>query len=137
MRSAAFYKFISGVLAILLALGGAYAAKIIHDAKLERDSFRTQKEAAQGELDDARGKLEKYQEVFQRLQNDPEFLDHVARARLDYARPDELIFRFNVDPLTGAAPTGNLDTARPAPNTPLLPLSRPAKPANATTTARR
>jgi cell division protein FtsB len=137
MRSAAFYKFISGVLAILLALGGAYAAKIIHDAKLERDSFKLQKDAAQNQLDETRGKLEKYQEVFQRLQNDPEFLDHVARARLDYARPDELIFRFNVDPVTGSAATGNLDSTRSAANTPLLPLSRPAKPANTTTAQRR
>ncbi len=125
-----FYKFISAVLAILLALGGAYAAKIIHDAKLERDTFHAQKDAAQDQLDETRTKLEKYQEVFQRLQNDPEFLDHVARARLDYARPDELIFRFDVDPVTGGA-AGALDTSRAAPNTPLRPLNRPA-----TTTAK-
>lgn len=132
MKSEAFYKFISGALAILLAIGGAYAAKIIHDAKLERDSFLQQKEIAQGELDTTRSKLEKYQEFFQRLQSDPDFLDHVARTRGDYARTDELIFRFNVDPVTGAAPAGNLDSARTPPNTSLLPINRPQAPTNTT-----
>jgi cell division protein FtsB len=33
-----------------------------------------------------------------RLLEDPEFLERVARERLGYARPDELIFRFADEP---------------------------------------
>ena len=32
---------------------------------------------------------------FKRLLEDDEFLERVARQRLGYARPDELLFRFN------------------------------------------
>jgi len=135
MKSATFYKFISALLAVLLALGGAYAAKTIHDARLEVDHFRQQQTAEQGQLDKMRADLEKSQEIYQRLQNDQDFLDRIVRARLDYARSDELIFRFNVDPLTGASPLGNIDNSRLPLNTSLLPSQPP--PASTNSGARR
>jgi cell division protein FtsB len=113
MKSGTFYKFLSVVLAILLALGGAYAAKIIHDAQTEVDTFRQKEDDAQAQLADQKQKLQTAQEFLQRLQNDPSYLDYIARERLGYARPDELIYRFDVDPLTGAGAQGNLDSARP------------------------
>jgi cell division protein FtsB len=122
MKSGMFYKFLSGVLAVLLALGGAYAAKLIHDAQLQVDLFRQKQAAAQTQLNAQKLELQKAQEFLQRLQNDPGFLDYIARERLVYARPDELIYRFDVDPLTGAGAAGNLDSARP----PLLASPPPA-----------
>ncbi len=98
MKSGTFYKFLSGVLAVLLALGGAYAAKLIHDAQLQVDLFRQKQDAAQTQLDAQKLELQKAQEFLQRLQHDPGFLDYIARERLVYARPDELIYRFDVDP---------------------------------------
>jgi cell division protein FtsB len=114
MKSGTFYKFLSVVLAVLLALGGAYAAKMIRDAQLEVDGVRQKQDEVQTQLDDQRVKLQKAQEFLQRLQNDPAFLEYIARVRLaPVARPDELIYRFDVDPLTGAGAAGNLDSARP------------------------
>ncbi len=132
MKSAAFYKFVSGVLALLLAAGGAYAAKIIHDARLEADHFREQQTAVQAQLDTMRGQLDQFQEILQKLETDPEFLDHLVRARLNYARPDEKVFRFNVDTANGEGTSGNVDSTRPSPNTSLLSTNRPGAPANST-----
>lgn len=106
---------------MLLALGGAYAAKLIHDAQLEVDNFRQKEAAAQSQVDALHVQLGKYQEILHRLQTDPDFLDRMARAHLDYARPDELIFRFNVDPVTGAASVSDVDGTRSALNAPLPP----------------
>ena len=36
-----------------------------------------------------------YKEIYLELLEDPEFLERVARERLGYARPDELLFRFS------------------------------------------
>ncbi len=113
MQSPAYYKFLALVLAVLLALGGAYAAKIIHDAQLEVNRFRQQEEDLQKQTDAKLVELQKYQEFFMRLKDDPAFLEYVARQRLaDYAKPEEIIFRWDVDPLTGATPVGNLDGSK-------------------------
>lgn len=42
----------------------------------------------------AEARLVEQQEMLQRLQNDPAFIEMVIRRRLGYAKPDELIFRF-------------------------------------------
>ena len=120
MNSSLLYKLLAGVLAILLVLGGAYAGKTIHDTQLEVDRFRNDEEKVQSQLAEVKLKLDKNQEFLQRLETDPDFADRVARQNLkNYAKPGELIYRFDVDPLTGA-PTGNLDSAHPPANTPAL-----------------
>jgi cell division protein FtsB len=126
MKSGMLYKFLSVVLAVLLALGGAYAWKQIHDARIEVAIFRDRQDEVQAQLTEQKAQLQKTQEFLQRLQNDPAFLDYIARERLGYARPDETIYRFDVDPLTGAASAGKLDSS----TTPLLapPPSTAAKP---------
>ena len=130
MRSASAYKFISGALALVLALGGAYAAKKIHDTQLEVNTFREEQVAAQGQLDTLRGKLQSVQDVLQKLETDPDFADRLARARLDYARPDEYVFRFDVDPVTGTPATTDTDNGSSALNAPLLPFGQTPAPAN-------
>jgi cell division protein FtsB len=117
MKSALFYKFLVVVLAILLVLGGVYAGKTIHETQLEVDHFRNDEEKVKGQLDDLKVKLDKNQEFLQRLETDPSFLEYVARERLNYAKPDEFVYRFDPDPLT-SAPIGNLDSAHPAATAP-------------------
>jgi len=124
MKSGTFYKLFSVVLAALLALGGAYAWKVMHDARIEVRIFRDKQEEVQAQLTEQKAQLQKTQEFLQRLQNDPAFLDYIARERLGYARPDETIYRFDVDPLTGTAAAGKLDSSQ-------LPLL--ASPPGATT----
>jgi len=125
MKSSVFYKLLIVVLAILLVLGGAYAGKTIHDTQLQVEHFRNDEKKIKDQLDDVNSQLAKYQEFLQRMETDPSFLDWVARERLNYAKPDELIFRFDVDPLTGAS-TGNLDNARLPANAPATGSSQPA-----------
>jgi cell division protein FtsB len=110
MKSAVFYKFLSVVLALLLALGSAYAAKLIHDAQFDVDKFQKSQDDAQAELASQTLELNKQKEFLARLQNDPDFLERIARERLIYAKPDETIYRFDVDPLTGASDQANLDS---------------------------
>jgi hypothetical protein len=98
---------------------------MIHDAQLEVDGFRQKQDEVQTQLDAQKVQLQKAQEFLQRLQNDPDFLEYIARVRLGtVARPDELIYRFDVDPLTGGGAAGNLDSARP----PLLTSPPPTGP---------
>ena len=42
----------------------------------------------------ARQKLEEQQRVLDRLQHDPDYVEKVIRQQLRYAKPSELIFRF-------------------------------------------
>jgi cell division protein FtsB len=119
MKSTLIYKLLIAALAILLVLGAAYAGKTIHETQLQVDRFRTDEEKVKSQLDDLKLKLDKNQEFLQRLQTDPAFLEHVARERLNYAKPDELVFRFDVDPLT-SAPATNLDNAHAPANAPAL-----------------
>ncbi len=60
------------------------------------------------------------------MQQDPAFLEYVARVRLvDYAKPEELIYRWDVDALTGATPGSGADGARPPQFAPPTPISHP------------
>ena len=44
---------------------------------------------------EAENKFKRKEAYFKRLLEDEEFLERVARQRLGYARPNELLFRFN------------------------------------------
>ncbi len=126
MKSTLFYKFLAAVLAILLVLGGIYAGKTIHETQLEVEHFRNEEDTVKSQVDDLTSKLNKNQEFLQRLESDPSFLELVAREHLNYAKPDEFVYRFDPDPLT-SAPAGNLDNAHqpPAP-APSLGIGPPA-----------
>lgn len=60
----------------------------------EYQAFRAhQAENHQG-LESARHELKKKERYMDLLENDAEVLEHVARERLQYSKPDELIFHF-------------------------------------------
>ncbi|HTB62501.1 MAG TPA: septum formation initiator family protein [Opitutales bacterium] len=109
MKSPVFYKILSAVLALLLVLGSAYAAKLIHDAQFDVENFQQKQDAAQTELTAQTLELNKQKEFLRRMDTDPEFLEHVVRERLIYAKPEETIYRLDVDPLTGSSPGSNLE----------------------------
>ena len=60
----------------------------------EYKNFKAQESRIEEKLIQARNELE-YKEVYLNLLEDPDFLERVARERLGYARPDELLFRFS------------------------------------------
>jgi cell division protein DivIC len=112
MKSPVFYKLLVGVLIVLLAAVGVLTGYLLHNAQLEEEHFRKQEDDLRQQLADVTVKLQKNEEFLQRLQSDPDFADRLARLRLGYAKPDELIFRFDVDPVTGAPLNTNTDALR-------------------------
>ena len=59
----------------------------------EYENFKERELRIEEKLIQARKEFE-YKEIYLELLEDPEFLERVARERLGYARPDELLFRF-------------------------------------------
>ena len=60
----------------------------------EYKNFKVRELRIEEKLIQARKELE-YKEMYLSLMEDPDFLERVARERLGYARPDELLFRFS------------------------------------------
>jgi cell division protein DivIC len=60
----------------------------------EYEHFQERERRIAADLEQARHDFASREAYFYRLLNDPEFLERVARERLGYARPDELVFRF-------------------------------------------
>jgi len=127
VKSIAFYKFLVGGLALMLALTGVLSALLILQARRELDHYNREESDLRGQLKDLQLQLAQREEFLDRLENDPAFLDREVRQRLGYAKPDEMIYRFDVDPLTSTPIPGY----SPAPDTP--PKSpKPAPPKSAT-----
>ena len=84
---------------ILIVLIGVLIALAIFFFSLILQTYREYKNFKVGEakieekLIQARREFD-YKEIYLELLEDPEFLERVARERLGYARPDELLFRF-------------------------------------------
>ncbi|OUV91232.1 MAG: hypothetical protein CBD09_01930 [Puniceicoccaceae bacterium TMED149] len=60
----------------------------------ELKSFQQREYRLEQRLAETEAEFRRKEVYFKRLLEDDEFLERVARQRLGYARPDELIFRF-------------------------------------------
>ena len=89
------------------------------------------------QLKDLQLQLAQREEFLDRLENDPAFLDREVRQRLGYAKPDEMIYRFDVDPLTSTPIPGyspvpdtppKTSTSKSAPPKTTTPPKNPASP---------
>jgi len=78
----------------LFLLLSAFFGGIILQTYREYQNFKAQKLRLEEKLTQARKELE-YKEMYISLLEDPDFVERVARERLGYARPDELLFRFS------------------------------------------
>lgn len=63
----------------------------------ELKSFQQRELRLEQRLSETEAEFRRKEIYFKRLLEDDEFLERVARQRLGYARPDELIFRFTED----------------------------------------
>ncbi len=111
MKSVAFYRFLIVGLVVLLVLTGVLSAALIFQAQRELAHFRHTEDTLRAQLKELQLRLAQREEYLNRLENDPAFLDREVRQRLGYVKPDEMIYRFDVDPLTanplpGYAPAG-------------------------------
>ena len=61
----------------------------------ELKNFQAREIRLEQRLLEAENEFKRKEAYFKRLLEDDEFLERVARQRLGYARPDELLFRFN------------------------------------------
>jgi cell division protein FtsB len=72
--------------------------ELIPSAKKERDYQREYIEVLEKQLEENQRKIEIKRRFLNKLNTDPEFLQRVARERLDVVRPDETIIRFEEQP---------------------------------------
>lgn len=79
-----------GTLAVLVA----FLFSLILQTHREYKNFKVNEFKIEEKLAQARKEFD-YKEIYLELLEDPEFLERVARERLGYARPDELLFRFS------------------------------------------
>lgn len=79
---------------VLGALGVAGGA-VFFDARAQYQQLRQTELANRAKLAEARARLREEERVLERLKTDPEFVETAIRQRLRYAKPGEVIFRFN------------------------------------------
>ncbi len=61
----------------------------------ELKNFQIRESRLEQRLLEAENQFKRKEAYFKRLLEDEEFLERIARQRLGYARPNELLFRFN------------------------------------------
>ncbi len=84
----------AGLFVIVGALSGMFFFRTYQEyAELSRIEAESQQRLAQ-----AQQRLKDQQRVLDRLRTDPAYVEKVIRRQLHYARPDELIFRFDAVP---------------------------------------
>ncbi len=80
-----------GVLLILIVFFSSFMVQTYREYK----HFKNRQSRIEAKFTQARKEFEQKEVYLARLLEDPEFLERVVRERLGYARPDEVIFRFN------------------------------------------
>ncbi len=60
----------------------------------EYDHFKEREYQYEQRLLKTQTEFQSKEEYFNRILNDPEFLERIVREKLGYTRPDEMIFRF-------------------------------------------
>ena len=80
-----------GMLGVLIL----FFAGLLLKTHREFENFKARQNRIEAKLIQARKEFEQKEAYLTRLLEDPEFLERVARERLGYARPDELLFRFS------------------------------------------
>lgn len=87
--------------AVLFVLIGILSALVVYfgmalsKTHREFENFKVRQDRIELRLIQARKEFAEKEAYLRRLMEDPEFLERVARERLGYSRPDELLFRFS------------------------------------------
>ena len=85
------------VLAMLILMGltlSVFFGSLILQTYREYQNFKQREQAAEAKLQQTQEKFLQKEAYIARLLDDPEFLERVARERLGYSKPDEVLFRF-------------------------------------------
>jgi cell division protein FtsB len=81
--------------AVLFVVAGALSGMFFFRTYQEYAQLRRIETESQERLAQAQQRLKDQQRVLDRLRTDPAYVEKVIRRQLRYARPDELIFRFD------------------------------------------
>jgi len=88
-----FFMALTALLILVLFLGG-----LILQTRREYNYFSIRQSELESRLLQVRDEFKRKEAYLGRLLEDPEFLERVARERLGYSRPDEILFRFEDEP---------------------------------------
>ena len=80
---------------VLLTGFGIWAGGLFVEARAEYVQLKQTQAAAEAKLAAAKARLAEQERILERLKTDPAFVEKVIRQRLGYARPGDLIFRFD------------------------------------------
>lgn len=80
---------------VLLTGIGLGAGALLLEARAEYDKLKQDQAAAAAKLTAARSRLQEQQRILERLRSDPVYVEKVIRKQLGYARPGEVVFRFD------------------------------------------
>lgn len=83
-----------GMLGVLLMFFGGLLLKTHREFR----NFKARQDRIEAKFIQARKEFEQKEAYIAQMVEDPEFLERVARERLGYSRPDELLFRFSDEP---------------------------------------
>jgi cell division protein DivIC len=87
-------RVIIGFYFVLFLGVGLTGGVFLFQARAEYDQLKQQEAASRRRLVETEAKLREQEKIIDRLRNDPAFVEKVIRRRLNYAKPDEFLFRF-------------------------------------------
>lgn len=85
------------IISLYLALfvgAGLVSGLFLWQASAEYSQLKRQEADSRQRLAEAEARLREQERILDRLRNDPEYVEKVIRRRLYYAKPGELVFRF-------------------------------------------
>jgi cell division protein DivIC len=88
-------RVIVGIYFVIFLGVGLTSGVIFLQARAEYGLLKQQEAAGRRRLAETEAKLREQEKIIERLRTDPAYVEKVIRRRLNYARPDEYIFRFD------------------------------------------
>jgi len=87
-------RVIVGFYFVLFLGVGLTSGVFFLQARAEYGQLKQQEAVSRRRLAEAEAKLREQEKIIDRLRTDPVFVEKVIRRRLNYAKPDEFLFRF-------------------------------------------
>jgi len=87
-------RLVITVYAIVLLGFAVAAAELLTDARIEYPHLQRVEAASRTRLAEAQARLAEQQRILERLKTDRGYVEKVIRKQLNYAKPGEVIFRF-------------------------------------------
>ncbi len=88
-------RLIAALYFVLLTGVGIWVGGMFLEARAEYLQLKQTQAASQAKLAAKEAELREQERILERLRTDPAFVEKVIRKRLGYARPGEVIFRFD------------------------------------------